>query len=181
MIILWNLNTANHVAKKFHVKHLISFNGHITTSISAEMLKLLDSENELWSLLYIPTHSSIASLIYNHLKPDIISYDLFHVKHLILFDITGSQKKSCRTGAGTTCNCLILSNSNNCFTWNVYAGVSNCHRHVLGHERVALILVSRLLRQQVLPRMIRYTELRRKYSRNLFRLVSIKEVCFYEW
>ena len=38
-----NLNTANLVAKKFHVKRLISFDVHIATSISAEMLKLLDS------------------------------------------------------------------------------------------------------------------------------------------
>lgn len=33
--------------KKFHVKHLISFNGHITTSVTAEMQELRDSTKRI--------------------------------------------------------------------------------------------------------------------------------------
>lgn len=105
----------------------------LSTEISRQILpqrcwNFLIPKNALWLLLYdmIRLLASIASLICKHLKPNSIAYDCFRVKYLILSDILGPQQKSCRIGARITCNYLILSNSNHCFTWNIYATVSVC-------------------------------------------------------
>ena len=110
----------------------------LSTEISRQVFpqrcwNFLIRENARWSLLHdmirLPASfflHKLASLICKHLKPNSIAYDCFHVKYLILFDILGPQQKSCKIGARMTCNCLILSNSNHCFTWNIYAAVSAC-------------------------------------------------------
>lgn len=171
----------------------------LSTEISRQVFpqrcwNFLIRENTRWSLLHdmirLPASfflHKLASLICKHLKPNSIAYDCFHVKYLILFDILGPQQKSCKIGARMTCNCLILSNSNHCFTWNIYAAVSACTNFGLSPDMFSDTKVlhwfswAALPRQQALLRMIRYTEVRRRCSRNLCRLVSIKEVCFHEW
>lgn len=110
----------------------------LSTEISRQVFpqrcwNFLIRENARWSLLHdmirLPASfflHKLASLICKHLKPNSIAYDCFHVKYLILFDILGPQQKSCKISVRMTCNCLILSNSNHCFTWNIYATVSDC-------------------------------------------------------
>ncbi|WP_308684811.1 hypothetical protein [Stomatobaculum longum] len=87
--------------KKFHVKHLISFNGHITTSVIAETQELRDSAKRICDGISIV--GSLHQLLHLSARAQnqaSNAYDWFHVKHLILVD-NPHAKKYFRTRAET--------------------------------------------------------------------------------